>query len=355
MPTYNHQPMLARSITGFEYLPARRRLARLKYGLIVRIIDGNWKDWPPLDRSVLSIGNFDGVHRGHAAMIAEARRQADLRMTPLCVLTFEPHPARILVPDRPAQRICSRTDKARLLEQCGVDQLYVAESTPAFFEQSPEQFIQDVVRAKFCPIIIVEGQNFRFGKDRTGDTRTLTEAGGFDVVVVEPVMQQIDGQPVRVSSSLIRKTILAGDVTTAANALGRPHRISGTVGEGARRGTKLGFPTANLGDIVQLIPADSVYAGRAMVDDRTFAAAISIGSNPTFDGQSRQVEAHLLDFDGDLYGNHLVIDFVERIRGQLRFDTVDALREQIARDIDAVRSTSGIAASAGCPSMGDAK
>jgi len=328
---------------------------RLEFDLIVRIVDGNWKDWPPLARSVLAIGNFDGVHRGHAAMIAEARRLADQRDAPLCVLTFEPHPARILAPDQPIQRICSRTEKASLLERCGVDLLFVAESTPAFFEQSPQQFIQDIVRARFNPIVVVEGQNFRFGKDRAGDVQTLSAAGGFDVVVVEPIMQDINGQSVRVSSSLVRRTILDGDVATAAQSLDRPHRIGGTVSRGARRGTGLGFPTANLEDIVQLIPADGVYAGRAIVNDRAYAAAISIGSNPTFDGPSRQVEAHLLDFDGDLYGQQLVLDFVEHIRGQQRFDSVDALREQIARDIESVRASSGVTRIVDCTAIGDAK
>lgn len=291
--------------------------------------------------SVLTVGNFDGVHRGHQAIIRTARSLADASGLPVAALTFEPHPISVLRPDVAPQRLGTVAQKLAALAAAGVDVAVVAESTPALFAIEAETFLREVLVRRFEPRFIVEGNNFRFGHDRAGDIATLERHaadGGYRVRVVDPVMQRLaDGREERISSSLVRRLIAEGQVEWAAEALGRAYLLSGRVVRGAARGRRLGFPTANVEVAGVLVPADGVYAGWADFSGVRRPAAISIGRTPTFAGDVRQVEAHLLDFDGDLYGNTVGLHVAHRLRGQRRFETVDALVAQVRADIVRVR------------------
>lgn len=293
-------------------------------------------------RCVLTIGNFDGVHCGHQRILANGRQRADKYNVPLAVMTFEPHPLAILRPSDPPKRISSTAGKLKQLERCGVDQVVIAESTPSLLQIEAEAFIESIIVARFRPIAIVEGFNFGFGKGRKGSSETLKTFAGqwdYDVELVEPFNQTLeDGSEVRTSSSLIRGLICEGNMRGAADGLGRPFSLEGTVVEGSKRGRQIGFPTANLQVTDLIVPADGVYAGRVVIDGTPKKCAISIGSTPTFDGQLRQVEAHVLDFKGDLYGQSLEVEFVEHVRGQTKFDSIDALVAQITDDVNHVRS-----------------
>ncbi len=292
-------------------------------------------------RTVLTIGNFDGVHRGHVAIAAAARRYADARGLPVVALTFEPHPLEILRPGAGPQRLGTPEEKLAALHAAGIDRTVVVESTPEFLNIAADAFVRDVVMTRFRPVHIVEGHNFGFGQGRSGDVETLRKFGaefGYTVEVVPPVQQRMpDGTEERVSSSLIRKLLLAGEVALASAALGRPYALAGEVVTGSRRGRMLGFPTANVAVRDVLIPADGVYAGIAEFSGGKWRAAVSIGRALTFDEDVRQIEAHLLDFDGDLYDQALTLRLVRRLRGQRKFASGDELMEQIARDVAEVR------------------
>jgi riboflavin kinase/FMN adenylyltransferase len=291
--------------------------------------------------SVLSVGNFDGVHRGHQAIVATARGLAAEAKLPVVALTFEPHPISVLRPDLAPERLGTPRQKLDALAAAGVDIVVVAASTRELFAIEAGAFVREVLMARFGPRYIVEGNNFRFGHDRAGDIDTLRglePAGGYLTVVVEPVMQRLtDGQVERISSSLVRRLVSAGQAACAAEALGRPYTLTGTVVQGAGRGRKLGFPTANVKVDDVLIPADGVYAGFVDVDGRAWPSAISIGSTPTFAGSTRQVEAHLLGYSADLYGRAVAVHLTEWVRGQQRFASAEALTAQVRADIERVR------------------
>lgn len=291
---------------------------------------------------VLSIGNFDGVHRGHQTIIAASRHRADRAAARMVAMTFEPHPATVLAPDRVPPVLTPLDEKLRLLEHAGAHAAVVVPSRPEFFRWTAEAFIQEVIVQRFRPAAVVEGASFRFGQHRQGDVDLLQSAGpqlGFEVEVVEPVRADLGGHPDTViSSSLVRHLLSSGNVDRAALCLGRPYTLIGTVTPGAARGRTLGFATANLDVGSQLVPAEGVYAGRTPLGDRVVPAAVSIGRTPTFDDHSLLIEAHLLDFQGDLYGQTLRLDLLEWLRPQHRFDTPEALQRQIADDITRVRS-----------------
>ena len=228
------------------------------------------------------------------------------------------------------------------LLQCGVNHVVIAESRPALLQIEAEAFIESVIVARFRPIAIVEGFNFGFGKGRRGSGDTLKQFASqwdYEVELVEPFNQTLnDGHETRTSSSLIRRLISEGKVREAADGLGRHFALEGPVVEGSKRGRQIGFPTANLAIADQIIPADGVYAGSVMIDGATKRCAISIGSTPTFDGQIQQVEAHVLDYDGDLYGRTLKLEFIEHVREQTKFSSIEALVGQITADVDFVRN-----------------
>jgi riboflavin kinase/FMN adenylyltransferase len=327
------------------------------------------EDWGP---SVATIGVFDGVHRGHQRIVAsaaEAARELDL---PLVVVTFDPHPSEVIRPGSHPALLCSLRRRAQLLAEFGADAVCVLQFTLEFSHLGPEEFVRTVLADRLHARRVVVGENFRFGYRAAGDLALLAELGEKYDFRAEgiPLLAQ-DG--VITSSSAIRELVAAGDVAGAARGLGRPHRVEGVVVRGEQRGKALGVPTANLETAEHTaIPADGVYAGwlasldadgqetgrgrerragagaerggggsRAPGAGTTarWPAAISVGTNPTFDGQHRVVEAYALDRDDlDLYGVHVAVDFTARLRGMVRFDSADALVAQMRVDIAAART-----------------
>lgn len=296
----------------------------------------------PLDGCVLVIGNFDGVHRAHQQLLNRAAELSTRSGGPLVVLTFEPHPVALLAPSKAPLRLTPPAEKLRLLAEHGVEVTVVARTDSALLNMEPEAFVEEVIAQRFHPSHVVEGPSFGFGKNRRGTPELLAElAGRFSccVHVVEPVTVSLGGdRRVLVSSSAIRGFLLDGRVEEAAQCLGRPYSLLGSVETGDRRGATLGFPTANLGVAEgQLVPAPGVYAGRAVFRSVSHLAAISIGDAPTFAGRAVRVEAHLLDFSGNLYGESIHVEFHRFLRAQVKFPSADALREQLLRDVGAVR------------------
>ncbi len=286
---------------------------------------------------MLTIGNFDGVHRGHQELVKVARRVAAQHPpAPVVAVTFEPHPRVVLTPDHAPQRLTAPRDKLDLLDRYGVDDVIVLHSEPALFRRSADEFIEDLTR-RCRPFAMVEGASFSFGRGREGSIAMLAQNAdrlGFALNVVDTLIcDELPGKP-GISSSAIRDAIARGDVAAAEAMLARPHSISGEVGGGAGRGASLGIPTANLNDIPQLIPAQAVYAAAAeLTDGRLHLAAVNIGPQPTFDSDIRRIEAHLLDFEGDLRGTRLRLHFFEQIRRQIKFASVDELVRQLHEDI----------------------
>jgi len=285
-------------------------------------------------RPVVTIGNFDGVHLGHRAVLEEAREIAG--SGPLAVVTFDPHPLRMLRPDAAPAVLTPLERKQQLLRAAGVDRVRVLGFTAEVASWSPRRFVEQVLVAELAARAIVVGENFRFGRGAAGDVallRRLGEIGDF-VVVPAPLTS---AQPIagRVSSSLIRTLVADGNLSDAARLLGRPHRVSGQVVTGDRRGRELGFPTANLSLPAEIaVPADGIYASWLTVAGIRYPAVTSIGSNPTFDGTQRRVEAHVLDrSDLNLYRQRADLDFVSRQRATVRFDSAAALVAQMAEDV----------------------
>jgi riboflavin kinase / FMN adenylyltransferase len=298
-------------------------------------------DW---GSSVITIGVFDGVHRGHQRIVARAREVASELELPVVVVTFDPHPDEVVRPGSHPPFLCTARRQSVLLADLGVDAVCVVEFTLEFSRLGPDEFVRMVLVDRLHAAAVVVGEDFRFGHKAAGDVALLAEMGEKYEFSVEGVPLLTD-DGVRVSSTEIRAKLSAGDVAGAATDLGRPHRVEGVVVRGHRRGRALGFPTANLETAPHTaIPADGVYAGWlvAVEDDGTdgerWPAAISVGSNPTFDGRERTVEAYALDRDDlDLYGAHMGADFSYRLRDTLKFASVDELVEQMHRDVDEAR------------------
>ena len=292
--------------------------------------------------SVLTVGNFDGVHRGHQQLLAQGGLLAANTGHPLTVLTFEPHPLSVIAPDKAPACLTSLEDKLAQLAARGADITVVARSDPELLSLEAEAFARDILVGKFRPSHVVEGPSFAFGRGRRGTVDLLRQLGaehGFEVCVVGPVELQVEpGQTVFVSSSLIRNLIARGKIHRAALCLGRPYQLVGQVVPGHDRGKSLGYPTANIRVGNVLIPPDGVYSGTAQVGDLVAPAAISIGTAPTFGQGPRQIEAHLLGFSGDLYAQTVRLDFLRWLRRQEIFPTTGALAEQLKRDIDTVRA-----------------
>lgn len=301
-------------------------------------------DWP---RTVVTIGVFDGVHRGHRRIVGRAVEHAQRLGLPPVVVTFDPHPTEVVRPGTHPPLLCTLDHRVALLGSLGVEAVCVLTFTPEFAAQNPEAFVRRVLVERLHAAQVVVGENFRFGNRASGDTQTLAELGasfGFEVDAVG-LMAGTGGVW---SSTYTRALVAAGDVEAAAMSLGRPHRIEGVVVHGDKRGRELGFPTANLATTAHAaIPADGIYASWLVrrpytsVEER-LPAALSIGTNPQFDGLSRKVEAYVLDRDDlDLYGEHLAVDVTERVRPMQRFDGVDALIEQMGRDVTEIRARLG--------------
>ena len=293
-----------------------------------------------LGRTVVVIGNFDGVHRGHRRVIDRAREVAADRGLILVAVTFDPHPMAVLRPEHAPITLTTLEARADLLAAAGVDHVLALPFDREVAAWSPERFIDDVLVARLHASSVVVGGNFRFGSRAAGDVALLRDAGASRDFDAEGIA--LDGGPMVWSSTYVRTCLAAGDVAGAAEALGRPFSVRGRVVEGDKRGRELGYPTANVpaGTLVAA-PADGVYAGwlRRLDTGERYAAAISVGTNPTFDGhRDRRVESYVLDRDDlDLYGVEVEVAFVERLRGMVAFDSVDALVEQMGDDVDRAR------------------
>jgi riboflavin kinase/FMN adenylyltransferase len=290
-------------------------------------------------RSVVTIGSYDGVHLGHQRIIRQAVSRARDLALPTVVVTFDPHPKEVVRPGSHPPMLAAPHYRTELMAGLGVDAVLVLPFTLEFSRLTPEEFVKRVLADRLRAAVVVEGADFRFGHRAAGDVRTLAELGaryGFEVEVVELVTAEQE----TFSSTNVRAHVLAGDVAGAARMLGRPHRVEGVVVRGARRGgSELGYPTANLECLPHsAIPADGVYAGWLVTGGASLPAAISIGTNPTFGGDERSVEAYALDRDDlDLYGTHAAVDFLARLRDMVEFDSVDALIEQMDQDVKRTR------------------
>jgi riboflavin kinase/FMN adenylyltransferase len=287
-------------------------------------------------RRVVSIGNFDGVHVGHRATLAAARAEADRIGCELAVLTFDPHPAELFDRVKPALRLADPEQKAALLSACGVDLALYQRFDAEFAALTPAAFAAEVLAGALRAVCVVVGEGFRFGAGRIGDFAALQGLGdghGFTVVASPLVTDRGDG----ISSTRIREALLAGDVAAARRLLGRPYEVMGDVVHGRRVGSGLGFATANLGGVRVLLPASGIYAAWCAVSGKIHPAAVYLGDRPTL-GHGPSLEAHLLGFEGDLYGARVAVEFVDRVRGEQRFDGVDALRAQMAADVARIRS-----------------
>lgn len=295
---------------------------------------------PACRGGAVTIGNFDGVHRGHAQLLTELRRLAGTVGGPAVALTFDPHPLQLLRPQQFQPLLTTAEDRAQLLRQAGADHVVTLRTTHDLLQLRAVDFFRQVLLERLAARAMVEGTNFGFGRDREGDVQTLgalCREHGLELVIVPPV--QMEGKPV--SSSRVRQALLRGAVQEAARMLDRPYRLTGVVGVGERRGTLLGFPTANLSEVATLVPGDGVYAVRVEHAGRPWAGAASIGPNPTFGEQVRKVEVHLIDFTGDLYDQPLAVDFLERLRDVRPFAGAPQLVEQLRRDVDAARTLVG--------------
>ena len=296
---------------------------------------------PGWGRCVVTIGVFDGVHRGHQIIIGRAvelARAAGLRSV---VLTFDPHPSEVVRPGTHPPVLTSTRHKAELVEALGVDVMCVLPFTQEFSRLEPDEFVHRVLVEHLHAATVVVGENFRYGRRAAGDVAALTASGRRFGFRVEGAPLEGTGETTW-SSTYVRSCVDAGDVVAAAEALGRDHRVEGVVVRGDRRGREIGYPTANLEPIPwAAVPADGVYAGwlvhRGPGGGQRLMAAISIGTNPTFAGRERRVEAYVLDFDGDLYGDHVGLDLSVRLRDTLRFDDVSQLVDQMDRDVARAR------------------
>lgn len=293
---------------------------------------------PFCEHSVVTIGNFDGVHKGHRELFRQITSLARSNNVPSVVVTFNPHPLRVLQPDN--QRFCLITtfeQKCTLIAESNPDLLLVIPFTPDFSKTPAEEFVKTVLHRFLGVQVLVIGHDYAFGKGREGNEKLLASISGkygFRLIALDPVTEN----GLVFSSSLVRRLVEAGDVAGAIAVLGRYHRVAGQVVPGRKVGRILGFPTANIAVTNELVPADGVYAVLVELAGRFYQGACSIGKNPTFGGDCRTVEVFLLDFDGDLYNKELVLHFIERLRSPICFDGVEQLMAQIQLDVERCRA-----------------
>jgi riboflavin kinase/FMN adenylyltransferase len=299
---------------------------------------------PGWGRCVVTLGVFDGVHRGHAEIIAEAVKVAAEASQPSVLITFDPHPAEVVRPGSHPPQLTTLVRRAELVEHLGIDVFCALPFSLEFSRLEPAEFGHRVLVAGLRASRVIVGRNFRFGHGAAGDLALLTELGatfGFEASGSD----LLRGGRTPISATYVRSCVEGGDMEAATSALGRPHRVDGVVERGDQRGRELGFPTANLRTLPHAaVPADGVYAGRVVRLTEWGAtmgplgdAAISVGTNPTFEGRQRRVEAYLLDFESDIYGQEIGIEFEHRLRGMERFESVDDLVTQMHRDVTQTR------------------
>jgi riboflavin kinase/FMN adenylyltransferase len=288
--------------------------------------------------SVLAIGNFDGVHLGHQALLTRLEAKARELGLPASVMTFEPHPRELFTPEQAPARLTSLREKLGLLEASGVDRTYVVHFSRKLATLTAEEFIERVLVGGLAVRHLIIGDDFRFGRGRGGDFAMLQQAGiehGFGV----EAMHTIDLGGERVSSSAVRETLAEGDLEHAARLLGRPYRISGRVVHGDKIGRGIGFPTANIQLKRKRVPLMGVFTVMVSgLGERDLPGAASLGVRPTVDQRRKPVlEVHLLDFDRDIYGSHVAVHFLHKLRDEMKFESLEALKAQIARDVATAR------------------
>jgi riboflavin kinase / FMN adenylyltransferase len=296
---------------------------------IIRHIDEHRQD---LIGSVVTLGNFDGIHLGHRALIGGAVSDSKRLAVPSVVLTFEPHPLKVLAPQRAPKLILTHKDKMQLLQDLGVDIVVVQHFDPAFAKRSAEEFVQDMLVRRLKAKKVWVGKDLRFGQGRKGGVDDLVRAGrdlGFDVGVVEPILVNRE----RVSSSRIRELVSEGRVDEVKQFLGRYHFVSGRVVEGHGRGRDLGFPTANIATRTEVLPRDGIYVTLFHLGSRASLSVSSVGLNPTFGPGPRTVESFIMNFADDIYGESVRLSFVKKIRDEMKFSSVEALVAQIRDDV----------------------
>ena len=290
-----------------------------------------------LGGGALAIGKFDGMHRGHTLIVERLRDHAQPRGLPTIAMTFNPLPTQILYPLSDIRPLSTLEQKTELLAESGVDAMIVCPTDHALLACSAEDFFDNVIRMTLETQIIVEGRNFCFGHNRIGTPeklQTWCRETGMTFEVVETITY--NGEPV--SSSRIRALLAEGNITLANELLSRPYRLTGRVVTGEQRGRHLGFPTANLAEVETIVPKPGLYAATLRHNNHRYAAAVHIGDNPTFGHTPFKIEAFLLDFDGDLYGQTLRVDFLHRVRDAKKFASVEELVAQMHRDVEEIRS-----------------
>jgi len=310
----------------------------------LRVITGNEAARARFEKAVVTVGNFDGVHIGHAAILGTVVDRAGLLGAEAVALTFDPHPRKVLQPEAAPAMLTSLEQKLELFEAAGLDAVVVEPFTLEFSRTAPESFIRERLHEQLRPLEVYVGYDFHFGRDRLGSMRLLTEMGpllGFAVTII-PEVRVAAGD---VNSSRIRACLAEGEIEAVSALLGRSYSVRGEVVVGDQRGREIGFPTANLASENELLPAAGVYAGELLLLDSSppetgvrLPVVTNVGRRPTFpEARGLLAEAHVIDWEGDLYGRRVELSFRQRLRGERKFDGVDALRDQIARDVAAAR------------------
>lgn len=310
------------------------RICVLQAMQIIRHIDEHSQD---LTSSVVTLGNFDGIHLGHRALIGGAVSDSKRFAVPSIVLTFEPHPLRVLAPGRAPKLVLTHKDKMQLLQDLGVDIVVVQHFDLAFAKLSAEEFVKDLLVRRLKAKKLWVGKDLRFGQGRKGGVEDLIRWGrdfSFEVAVVDPIL--VNGE--RVSSSRIRDLVGEGRVDEVRPLLGRYHFVSGRIVEGHRRGRGLGFPTANLAARTEVLPSDGIYATLFHLGARALLSVSSIGLNPTFGAGPRTVESYILNFEDDIYGESVRLSFIKRIRDEMKFSSAEELVAQIREDVRSAKT-----------------
>jgi riboflavin kinase/FMN adenylyltransferase len=305
----------------------------------MRIIEDAWNQGELPRGLVLTIGNFDALHRGHQALLSRVAERARAVGAPSGLITFEPHPANVLHSESNLRRLTTRDQRARLVAAMGIEVMLIVRFTSEFSRVGAEAFVRRLLVERLGIREVHVGEHFSFGHDRQGDLQLLRRLG-IELGFVAAGMPELRNGGELISSSRIRAAILAGDVGKGRSMLGRPYAVEGDVVRGSGRGAELGWPTANLDVVNELIPRTGVYVGEARFGgDQKYAAAVNVGTRPTVEerGAATVVEAHLLEFDRRCYGERLELAFLERLREEHRFQGIGELREQIARDVRATR------------------
>jgi riboflavin kinase/FMN adenylyltransferase len=302
-----------------------------------------WRDFrgaatvPRTEPSAVTVGNFDGVHRGHQHVLARTRELA--AGLPVIAVTFVPHPLAVVRPERAPVRLTTIERRVELLRAAGADEVRILDFRAEMAAWAPQEFVDRVLVEQLSAALVAVGENFRFGVKASGDTTFLREAGERAGFAVDGLA--LDGGAVPYSSTLVRRYVAEGRLIEAAEVLGRPHEVSGVVTKGDQRGRELGFPTANVPvDEAYAVPPDGVYAGWLVrADGERFPAAISVGTNPTFDGVQRRVESYVLDHtDLELYGEAIRVELIDRLRGMVRYEGVEPLIAQMSQDVASTRT-----------------